>query len=108
MLFLTLSWAAQIVLNMLSLESLADLADAHRQALSARVREFSIGGQAFRFKSQPSIMGVITKAVQCDKADNTRVVESIKSSISRVVSFSSFFFLCFFFTSLDCFFHSRI
>ena len=44
---------------MLTLEFLAQLAQTHRSALAARVREFSIDGEAFRFNSQPAIMGVI-------------------------------------------------
>ena len=44
---------------MLALEFLAQLADAHREALPARVREFSIGGEVFRFNSEPAIMGVV-------------------------------------------------
>src|SRR5215203_2978327 len=44
---------------MLGLQQLAELLDQHRAASSAQVREFSIGGRAFRFNSQPSIMGVI-------------------------------------------------
>jgi dihydropteroate synthase len=44
---------------MLTLEFLAQLAEAHRDALSARVREFSIDGESFRFNSEPALMGVI-------------------------------------------------
>ncbi len=44
---------------MLTLEFLAQLAQTHRPALAARVREFSLDGQAFRFNSAPAIMGVI-------------------------------------------------
>src|ERR1019366_618939 len=44
---------------MLSLEFLAQLAQTHRQALAARVREFSLDGETFRFNSEPAIMGVI-------------------------------------------------
>ena len=44
---------------MLPLEFLARLAETHRETLPARVREFSIGGEAFRFNSEPAIMGVI-------------------------------------------------
>ena len=44
---------------MLSLEQLAGLLESHRQAASAKVREFSIGGQSFAFNSAPAIMGVI-------------------------------------------------
>jgi dihydropteroate synthase len=44
---------------MLTLEFLAELAQTNRDALAARVREFSIDGEAFRFNSEPAIMGVI-------------------------------------------------
>ena len=44
---------------MLSLEVLAELLINHRDAATARVREFSIGGRQFNFNSQPAIMGVI-------------------------------------------------
>jgi len=44
---------------MLTLEDLAALLEAHREAASIRVREFSIGEHAFAFHSRPAIMGVI-------------------------------------------------
>jgi dihydropteroate synthase len=44
---------------MLTLEFLAQLAQSHPGALAARVREFSIDGEAFRFNSEPAIMGVL-------------------------------------------------
>ena len=44
---------------MLTLEFLAELAQTHRDALAAKVREFSIDGEAFRFNSEPALMGVI-------------------------------------------------
>jgi len=44
---------------MLSLEQLAALLENHRDAASAKVREFSIGGQRLAFNSGPEIMGVI-------------------------------------------------
>jgi len=44
---------------MMSLEQLAGLLESHRQAASALVREYSIGGQSFAFNSAPAIMGVI-------------------------------------------------
>ena len=43
---------------MLTLEHLAELLDKNRAAVSARVREFSIGGKQFKFNSQAAIMGV--------------------------------------------------
>jgi len=44
---------------MLKLEQLAELLEKNRAAVSARVREFPIGGKPFAFNSQPAIMGVI-------------------------------------------------
>ena len=44
---------------MLNLEQLAELLEKNRAAASARVKEFSIGGQPFPFNSRPSLMGVI-------------------------------------------------
>ena len=44
---------------MLSLEQLSALLESHRAAASARVREFSIGGEPFHFNTQPAIMGVV-------------------------------------------------
>jgi dihydropteroate synthase len=44
---------------MLTLEQLAELLEKNRAAVSARVKEFSIGGKPFAFNSQPAIMGVI-------------------------------------------------
>jgi dihydropteroate synthase len=44
---------------MLNLEDLAELAGRHRDSLSVRVKEFSIGGRTFVFNSRPAIMGVV-------------------------------------------------
>ncbi len=44
---------------MLKLEQLAELLERHRNATSARVREFALGNKAFAFNSRPFIMGVI-------------------------------------------------
>ncbi len=44
---------------MLKLEDLAELLEKNRAAASARVKEFSIGGERFAFNSRPAIMGVI-------------------------------------------------
>ena len=44
---------------MLNLEDLSELAGRHRDAVSARVKEFSIGGRTFAFNSRPAIMGVV-------------------------------------------------
>jgi len=43
----------------LTLEDLAALVEQHTSALSARVREFSIGGKPFAFNSRSHLMGVI-------------------------------------------------
>jgi len=44
---------------MLQLEQLAELVEQNRAAASARVKEFSVGGRAFAFNSNPAIMGVV-------------------------------------------------
>ncbi|HEX3988562.1 MAG TPA: dihydropteroate synthase [Verrucomicrobiae bacterium] len=44
---------------MLSLEHLAELLEKHRDAATAKVREFSIGKERFAFNTAPEIMGVI-------------------------------------------------
>jgi len=44
---------------MLKLEQLAELLEKNRDAASARVTEFSIGGRQFAFNTQPAIMGVV-------------------------------------------------
>jgi dihydropteroate synthase len=44
---------------MLRLEDLALLLESHREAASARVAEFAIGGRLFAFNTRPAIMGVI-------------------------------------------------
>jgi dihydropteroate synthase len=44
---------------MLSLEQLAEILESHRDAASAKVREFSIGGRFFAFNSASAIMGVV-------------------------------------------------
>jgi dihydropteroate synthase len=44
---------------MMTLEQLAALCDAHRDALNARVAEFEIAGRLFEFNSRPAIMGVV-------------------------------------------------
>ncbi len=43
----------------MKLEDLAELLEKNRAAVSARVKEFSIGGEHFAFNSRPAIMGVI-------------------------------------------------
>ncbi len=44
---------------MLTLEHLAELLEQNRAAISARVKEFPIGGKSFAFNSRPAIMGVM-------------------------------------------------
>jgi dihydropteroate synthase len=44
---------------MLTIETLAELLERHREAAKARVREFSIAGREFNFNSRPAIMGVV-------------------------------------------------
>jgi dihydropteroate synthase len=44
---------------MLTLEHLAALLDAHRDAAKFRVKEFAIAGQQFAFNSTPALMGVV-------------------------------------------------
>jgi dihydropteroate synthase len=44
---------------MLKLEQLAELLEKNRVAAQTHVKEFSIGGRAFNFNSEPAIMGVI-------------------------------------------------
>lgn len=44
---------------MLTLEWLAELAQTHREALGARVREFDVAGRLLAFNSKPAIMGVV-------------------------------------------------
>lgn len=43
----------------LTLEQLAGLFEKNRDAASARVKEFSIGGTQFKFNTRPAIMGVV-------------------------------------------------
>ncbi len=45
--------------GMLRLEDLSELLEKNREAASARVKEFSIGGVDFAFNSRPAIMGVV-------------------------------------------------
>jgi len=44
---------------MMMLEQLAELVEKHRDAIGARVQEFSLGGRAFAFNTAPAIMGVV-------------------------------------------------
>jgi dihydropteroate synthase len=44
---------------MLRLEDLGELLENYREVAAVRVQEFSLGGRAFTFNAQPSVMGVI-------------------------------------------------
>ncbi|HUA39286.1 MAG TPA: dihydropteroate synthase [Candidatus Sulfopaludibacter sp.] len=44
---------------MLRLEDLAELLEKNREAVSATVKEFPVGGKPFAFNSRPAIMGVV-------------------------------------------------
>jgi len=44
---------------MLKIEQLAELLEKNRAAVSARVKEFPIGGMKFNFNSQAAVMGVV-------------------------------------------------
>ncbi|HTR41102.1 MAG TPA: dihydropteroate synthase [Pseudomonadales bacterium] len=66
---------------MLNLEQLSGLLEKNRDAASARVREFSIGGKKFRFNSQPAVMGVVN--LSADSWYRESVCLSAKSAIER-------------------------
>jgi dihydropteroate synthase len=66
---------------MLTLEFLARLAEAHADALGAQVREFAIGGEAFRFNSEPAIMGVIN--LSADSWYRESVCLSVDKALER-------------------------
>jgi dihydropteroate synthase len=66
---------------MLKLEDLAALANAHPSAVSATVREFSIGPTHFPFNSKPSLMGVIN--LSPDSWYRESVCLSIDQAIQR-------------------------
>jgi len=66
---------------MLTLEYLGALLDNHRQAASARVSEFSIGGVPFHFNSMPAIMGVVN--LSADSWYRESVCLSALSAIQR-------------------------
>jgi len=65
----------------LDLEQLAELLDQHRAAASARVKEFSIGGQPFAFNSRPGIMGVVN--LSADSWYRESVCLTAESAIRR-------------------------
>lgn len=66
---------------MLTLEHLAEIYNAHKDAAAARVREFSIGGRAFRFNTEPAIMGVVN--LSPDSWYRESVCLSVESAIRR-------------------------
>jgi dihydropteroate synthase len=66
---------------MLTLEKISELFEKNRAAASARVQEFSIGGQKFNFNSQPAIMGVIN--LSADSWYRESVCLSADSAIQR-------------------------
>jgi dihydropteroate synthase len=66
---------------MLKLEDLASLLETHREAVVARVAEFSIGGHLFAFNTQPAIMGVIN--LSADSWYRESVCLSAESALQR-------------------------
>lgn len=66
---------------MLTLEHLAELLGQNRATLSARVKEFSIGGKPFAFNSQPAIMGVVN--LSADSWYRESVCLTAESAIQR-------------------------
>ncbi len=66
---------------MLLLEQLAELVERNRTALSARVKEFSIGGEPFAFNSRPAIMGVVN--LSADSWYRESVCLTAESAIRR-------------------------
>jgi dihydropteroate synthase len=65
----------------LNLEQLAELLEKNRDSLSARVREFSIGGKKFNFNSQPAVMGVAN--LSADSWYRESVCLSAEAAIER-------------------------
>jgi dihydropteroate synthase len=66
---------------MLTLEYLAQLAEQHRNAAKAQVKEFPVGGKTFSFNSKPSIMGVIN--LSADSWYRESVCLTTESAIQR-------------------------
>jgi len=66
---------------MLRLEDLASLLEEHRNAASAKVAEFSIGGRPFHFNSQRAVMGVVN--LSADSWYRESVCLSADSAIQR-------------------------
>ncbi len=70
-----------IGIEMLTLETLAELADRNRDALKANVREFAIGGELFAWNSRPAVMGVIN--LSADSWYRESVCLSAEAAIQR-------------------------
>jgi dihydropteroate synthase len=66
---------------MLTIEHLATLLEANRTDASARVKEFDLGGQSFRFNSESYLMGVIN--LSADSWYRESVCLSAESAIRR-------------------------
>jgi dihydropteroate synthase len=66
---------------MLNLEQLVELVDKNRVAVSARVKEFSIGGKKFNFNSQPAVMGVMN--LSADSWYRESVCLSAEAAVQR-------------------------
>jgi dihydropteroate synthase len=66
---------------MLQFEHLTELVAQNRPALSARVKEFSIGGRPFAFNSRPAIMGVIN--LSADSWYRESVCLNAESAVQR-------------------------
>ncbi|MCI0745818.1 MAG: dihydropteroate synthase [Verrucomicrobia subdivision 3 bacterium] len=66
---------------MLTLEHLAALRDAYRDALDARVAEFEIGGRLFAFNSRPYLMGVIN--LSADSWYRESVCLTVEQAVQR-------------------------
>jgi dihydropteroate synthase len=66
---------------MLKLENLAELLEKNRATVSARVKEFSIGGKKFKFNSQPAVMGVVN--LSADSWYRESVCRSPEAAVKR-------------------------
>lgn len=67
--------------GVLNLEQFWQLLQSHRDAASAKVKEFSVGGKPFAFNSQPAIMGVIN--LSGDSWYRESVCQSAAAAIQR-------------------------
>ena len=66
---------------MLNLEQLSELLQRHREAASAQVKEFAIGGKSFAFNSRPAIMGVVN--LSADSWYRESVCLTTESAVQR-------------------------